>query len=174
MAAHPKFLIRKAKSEDASEIADIYNQGMDERIATFVTDHVTPKEMVHKITSDAEKHPFYVATSIETTLVLGWSSISPYSPRSCYNGIGEVSVYVKKNFRKQGIGEALAKRAFGEAEKLGYWKLMVRIFSFNRASINLFRKIGYVETGLHLCHGKLDGKWLDVLELEHQIPRNIT
>jgi len=50
---------------------------------------------------------------------------------------------------------------------------MARIFAFNKASIALFKKLGYVEAGFHRNHGRLDGKWLDVIEVERSIPRNL-
>jgi L-amino acid N-acyltransferase YncA len=159
--------------KDAAQIADIYNEGIDERCATFITTHFTVENILHKITDDGEKHPLFVSIQKNSDCVLGWVSISPYSPRACYDGIGEVSVYIQRNHRLQGIGEALAKTVFDKAAKVGYWKLMVRIFTFNQASIDLFKKQGYVEAGLHKNHGKLDGKWLDVLELERSIPSNL-
>ncbi|HTY75954.1 MAG TPA: arsinothricin resistance N-acetyltransferase ArsN1 family A [Candidatus Nanoarchaeia archaeon] len=173
MPQRNQLVIRQATAEDAAEIAEIYNQGIDERQATFITTHFNAPDILHKISSGKEKHPFFVATNSDPKTVYGWVSISPYSPRPCYDGIGEVSVYIKNNHRRQGIGEALLKTVFDEAAKLGYWKLMARIFTFNKASIDLFEKQGYLEAGLHKNHGKLDGKWLDVLELEKSIPSNL-
>ncbi len=174
MATGSDIEVRRAAEGDASQIADIYNQGIDERSATFVTTHVTCQEMLHTIKSQSKKYPILVATSKKSENILGWASISLYSPRPCYDGIGEVSVYIDKKHRRRGIGQALAEAIYSEAEKLGYWKLMVRIFAFNNASTALFKKEGYVEAGFHPKHGKLDGKWIDVLELERLIPKNIT
>lgn len=174
MPPKASIIICKATPEDAVEVAAIYNEGIDERMATFVTTHVSVEDMCHKIVEEKDKHPFYVAvTENADRYVVGWGSISPYSPRTCYNGVGEVSVYIRKGFRRLGIGEALAETLYHEATRLGYWKLMARIFTFNKASITLFKKLGYVEAGLHRNHGKLDGKWLDVLEVERSIPGNL-
>ena len=174
MPAKSPFVIRKATTEDAAEAAVIYNEGIDERMATFVTTHVSAEEMCHKIVDLKDKYPFFVAiTEDEDRRVAGWGSISPYSPRACYDGIGEISIYIRKGFRRRGIGEALAKTIYQEATRLGYWKLMARIFAFNKASIALFKKLGYVEAGFHRNHGRLDGKWLDVIEVERSIPRNL-
>lgn len=168
-----QIVIRRASNKDAAQIADIYNEGIDERCATFITTHFTDEDILHKIAEGGEKHPIFVATQEDSDCVLGWVSISPYSPRACYDGVGEVSVYIRRDKRRQGIGEDLIETVFDEAAKIGYWKLMVRIFTFNQASIDLFKKHRYVEAGLHKNHGKLDGKWLDVLELERSIPCNL-
>ncbi len=120
MATDSNATVRRGTAEDASQIADIYNQGIDERSATFVTTHVTCQEMLHKIKCQAEKYPILVATSKKSDGILGWASISLYSPRPCYDGIGEISVYIDRKHRKQGIGQTLVETIYAEAEKLGY------------------------------------------------------
>jgi len=169
-----KFKIRRAKVDDAPDVAAIYNQGIDERLATFNTNHVTAEEMHEKITKGGDKHPVFVATLTELDHVVGWASISPYSSRSCYSGIGEISIYVRKEHRGQGIGKTLLQTLIEAAEEQRYWKLMGRIFLFNQASRTLCKKLGFTEIGVHEKHSKLDGKWLDTVEVERLIPKNIT
>jgi L-amino acid N-acyltransferase YncA len=50
---------------------------------------------------------------------------------------------------------------------------MGRIFVFNQASRTLCKELGFREVGVHEKHGKLDGKWIDIVEVERLIPRNI-
>jgi phosphinothricin acetyltransferase len=61
-----------------------------------------------------------------------------------------------------------------EAERLGLWKLLSRIFLFNASSRALCRKHGFREVGIYEKHGKLDGQWLDVVIVERLIPANLT
>ena len=83
------FRIRCAKAEDAAQIALIYNHCIDERIATFDTEHVTKEERQNRIEQGGEKHPVLVAALNDSGRIVGWASISPYSLRKCYSGIGE-------------------------------------------------------------------------------------
>jgi len=168
-----QFEIRRAKAEDATDVANIYNQGIDERLATFNTEYVTAEEIREKIAKGGDKHPVFVAALTDSNLVVGWASISPYSTRACYAGIGEVSTYVRKEHRGQGIGKALLQSLIDVATQQGYWKLMGRIFVFNQASRTLCKELGFREVGIHEKHGKLDGKWIDVVEVERLIPRII-
>jgi L-amino acid N-acyltransferase YncA len=39
------FEIRRATVEDAADVAVVYNQGIDERLATFNTGHVAAEEI---------------------------------------------------------------------------------------------------------------------------------
>ena len=56
--------------------------------------------------------------------------------------------------------------AFREAARLGYWKLIAKLFTDNRPSIALGRACGFRDVGVHLRHGRLDGRWRDVLVTE--------
>ena len=57
-----QIVIRRASNKDAAQIADIYNEGIDERCATFITTHFTVEDMLYKIAEGGEKHPIFVAT----------------------------------------------------------------------------------------------------------------
>jgi phosphinothricin acetyltransferase len=167
------FAIRRARAGDSAQVAAIYNAGLDERTATFNTAHVTAEDRREKIKSGGDKHPVFVAEK-EGGEIVGWSSISPYSPRPCYSGIGEVSIYVRSDFRGRGIGKALLQSLIDAGIGEGYWKLIGRIFTFNSASRRLCAAKGFREVGILEKHGKLDGKWIDVVEVERLIPENIS
>lgn len=167
------FAIRRATGGDAADVASIYNQGIDERIATFNTKHVTEEDRRNRIEKGGDRHPVFVATLNDTGRIVGWSSISAYSDRECYSGIGEVSLYVESDYRGKGIGKALLLSLTETAGRQDYWKLMGRIFEFNQASRHLCRKLGFREVGMHEKHGKLEGRWIDVVEVERLIPENL-
>jgi phosphinothricin acetyltransferase len=166
--------VRKAEAEDAADLVAIYNQGIDERTATFNTNHVAAKEMEEKIVNGTDKHPVLVAVMPDINRVIGWASISPYSSRPCYCGVGEVSIYVHKQQRAKGAGKLLLQALIEKATEHGYWKLIARIFESNKASKKLFKEFGFRDVGVLEKHSKLDDKWLDVLEIERLIPANIT
>jgi phosphinothricin acetyltransferase len=52
------------------------------------------------------------------------------------------------------------------AERIGYLKLVSRIFVENTASRALHRKVGFREVGIYRRHGKLDGDWRDCVIVE--------
>lgn len=164
--------IRRATLDDAAAIADIYTQGIMERIATYETEPRTEQDIRAKLESDSERHPTIVA-EIEGKVV-GWASISLYRPRQCYAGIGEFSFYIDREARGKGVGQTILKALIDEAEQLGYWKLLSRVFTFNHASLNACKKQGFREVGIYEKHAKLDDEWLDVVIIERLIPSNLT
>jgi L-amino acid N-acyltransferase YncA len=110
-----------------------------------------------------ERFPVLVAGG---TGVSGWARIAEYSPRPAYAGVGEVSIYVDREARGQGLGTRLLQELGRRAAEVGYWKLTGKLFPENEPSLRLVRRDGWREVGLHLRHGRLDGQWRDVLVVE--------
>ncbi|MDA4136108.1 MAG: hypothetical protein OK449_03790 [Thaumarchaeota archaeon] len=86
-----EFKVRSAVPTDAVTIASIYNQGIEDRIATFETEKRDPDERRRWLEEHDEKHPVVVAEASDGQVV-GWGVISRISPRKCYAGVGEYSV----------------------------------------------------------------------------------
>lgn len=164
------FRIRQAFVSDAVPVAAIYNQGIEERAATFETTPRTPAELAERIAEDPQRFPVLVAEG--STGIVGWASIGAYRPRACYSGVGEFSVYIDRAARGRGVGRALVAALIEEARARGYWKLLSRIFTFNVASLSLCRSLGFREVGVYEKHGCLEGRWLDVVIVERLIPEN--
>ena len=98
-------LARAATPADAGAITAIYNQGIEERIATFETRLRTRDEID---TWFDGHHP--IAVVEYDARVIAFAATAMYRPRRCYQGIAEVSVYVDRQFRGQGAGRlALAE-----------------------------------------------------------------
>lgn len=116
-------------------------------------------------------HPVIVAEDA-SGLVVGWAAITPISERPCYRGVGEYSVYIRRESRGGGVGRKLVQTIIERASALGYWKLIGRMFTYNQPTIKIAKSMGFREVGVLERHGKLDGKWLDVLEMERLFPEN--
>ncbi|NMP24670.1 arsinothricin resistance N-acetyltransferase ArsN1 family A [Sulfobacillus harzensis] len=165
-----EIVVRRAVPDDGSRIADIYNQGIQARMATFETDLRTADEQRQWI----EEHsgaPAVVA--VVNGVVVGFAHAAAYRSRPCYRGIGEFSMYVDANSRSCGVGKTLLNALVAEAQELGYWKLVSRIFDCNTASRKLCQACGFREVGIYEKHGKLDGRWIDCVIVERVITENL-
>jgi L-amino acid N-acyltransferase YncA len=163
--------IRTASVDDAAAIAEIYNQGIDDRVATFETVLRSAEDQRAWLKAIAGRYPAVVA-QIDGEII-GWAGAGPYRDRECYRGIGEFSMYVRRDWRGRGVGDLLVAALVIEAERLGLWKLLSRIFTFNEASRALCRKHGFREVGVYEKHARLDGHWLDVVIVERVITGNL-
>ena len=161
--------VRPARREDAAALTEIYNQGIEDRIATFETE----PRAVADITPWFDRAHGFISVIDAAGEVVGYAVAHPYSDRCCYRGIGEFSVYVRRSHRGRGVGQ-VAMTALIEASRThGLWKLMSRIFPENRASLSLMARLGFKEIGVHEKHGKLEGVWKDCVIVELLIPENI-
>src|SRR5579863_7639682 len=90
---------RLATPNDAPFLAAIYNEGIEDRVATFET---RPRSADDIRGWFDNRYPIVVVE--ERGQIVAFASTSMYRPRECYAGIAEVSVYVARRFRRHGAG----------------------------------------------------------------------
>lgn len=154
--------IRAAVTGDADAIAAIYNEGIEERVATFETRPRTAAEIEGWF---EERLPFIVAVG-DDGAVAGFARVSPYSDRCVYSGVGEHGVYVARSARGRGLGRSLLEALSAESARAGLYKLTSRIFTDNGASRAVHVAAGFDEVGIQRRHGRLDGEWKDCVLVE--------
>lgn len=152
---------RLATPDDARAIARIYNEGIDDRIATFETTHRTAEDVAAWFGAH-----FPVVVVTDDDAVVAFAATSTYRPRDCYRGIAEFSVYVARSERGRGAGRLAMEALIDAAARGGFWKLVSRVFPENIASLALLRSLGFREVGVYERHGQLDGVWRDVVIVE--------
>ncbi len=155
---------RNAVRSDASAIARIYNQGIEDRVATF--------ETVTRSTAEIEKWFDTGRTTVAVEAdgkVLAYASAFIYRERECYAGVREFSVYVDRDARGLGLGRVALEALVEAATARGDWKLLSRVFPENAASLKLLKSLGFREVGTYKNHAKLDGVWRDVVIVEKLI-----
>jgi L-amino acid N-acyltransferase YncA len=161
-------VVRTANLDDAAAIARIYNEGIEDRVATFETRKRTEEDV--RAWFDGV-HPC-VVVELEGD-VIAFGATFAYRPRDCYAGIAEASLYVSRSARGHGVGRRAMNALIAAAAQAGFWKLVSRIFVENDASRGLCRKTGFREVGVYEKHGQLDGVWRDVVIVEKLIAENV-
>lgn len=159
---------RPAVPADSPAIARIYNQGIEDRLATFETQPRLPEDVLKWFEAT---HPIVAVE--EAGEVIAFASTSAYRPRTCYAGIAEFSVYVAREARGRGAGRLALETLLHEAERRGFWKLVSRIFVENLVSRALMKRLGFREVGIYEKHAQLDGVWRDVVIVEYSIATNV-
>jgi L-amino acid N-acyltransferase YncA len=152
---------RRATAADAGAIARIYNQGIEDGGATFET----------RLRSEADVGEwlggaFPVAVAEEDGRVVAFASTSAYSSRACYAHIADFSVYVAREARRRGAGEAALTKLLELTKAAGLRKLTSKVFVENTSSRSLLKKLGFREVGTHLRHGQINDVWHDVVIVE--------
>jgi L-amino acid N-acyltransferase YncA len=156
--------IRPAIELDIAAITDIYNDAILNTSATFDTEIKTVEERLQWFRNHDQSHPVLVAQINGD--VVGWASLSKWSDRCAYDSTAEVSVYVHKDFRDQGIGKRLLELITMEGKEKGLHTLISRITEGNEKSIYLHERLGFVLIGTLKEVGRKFGKLLDVHMLQ--------
>jgi phosphinothricin acetyltransferase len=153
--------VRPATADDAAAIARIYNEGIEDRTATFET---RPRSAEDVRAWFDGVHP--AVAVVEGPEVIAFGATFTYRPRECYAGVAEASVYVARRWRGRGAGRLALDALAAAAKAAGFWKLLSRIFVDNASSRALVASQGFREVGVYEKHGRLDGVWRDVVIVE--------
>jgi len=156
--------VRFATPEDAAAISTIYNQGIEDRVATLETAPRSADERRQWMAVRGARHPVIVAE--QTGSVIGWASLNPFNPRPAYDHVADFSVYVERGWRGKGVGRRLLERLIALARQLGYHKMVLAAFPFNQSGMALYERVGFSTVGVYREQGQLDGQWVDVIVME--------
>ncbi|HEV8458208.1 MAG TPA: arsinothricin resistance N-acetyltransferase ArsN1 family A [Methylomirabilota bacterium] len=156
--------VRPARESDAEAIATIYNQGIEDRVATLETELRTPEERRRWMAARGARHPVIVTEAAGS--VVGWASLNQFNPRPAYQHVADFSVYVDRDWRGKGVGRRLLEAVIELAREIGYHKMVLSAFPFNQAGVALYERLGFRAVGIYKEQGLLDGKWTDTIIME--------
>lgn len=154
---------RRARVDDLDAIRRIYNQGIEDRLATLETG-LRSFDDVAQWRDDHEGFPVLVA--IADGVIVGWASLNRFSHRHAHAEIADLSVYVARSHRGRGVGFALLRDLESHAIAGGFHKIVLHALNENEAGKRLYRKSGFVEVGVFKEHGILDERRVDVIAME--------
>ena len=161
----PAYHVRPAAADDAATICEIYNQGIEDRVATLETELRTPQERRRWLAARGPRHPVVVAEAAESAPI-AWASLNAFNPRRAYDHVADISVYVERGWRGRGVGRRLLERLVALGRELGYHKLVLAAFPFNRGGVALYERCGFRAIGVYREQGMLDGRWVDTIVME--------
>lgn len=156
--------IRPATEKDVPRITEIYNDAILHTTATFDTEVKSLEDRVDWFRAHTDIHPVLVAE--KENVVIGYACLSKWSDRSAYDTTAETSLYVHKDFRKQGIGKQLLEMLVLDGGSLGLHTLIARITSGNEQSVYLHERLGFEVVGTLKEVGKKFGDYHDVHVLQ--------
>ena len=157
--------VRAATEADAARICLIYNQGIEDRLATLETELRTPDERRQWLIARSPRQPVIVAEA-DGAGPVAWASLNVFNARECYRHVADISVYVERRWRGKGVGRVLLARLIELGREHGFHKLVLSAFPFNQAGVALYEKLGFRTVGIYKEQGLLDGTWVDTIIME--------
>ena len=156
--------VRLATPADAEAICRMYNQGIEDRVATLETELRTPEERRRWLAGRSPRHPVIVAETAGG--LVGWGSLNVFNPREAYRFVADFSIYVERAWRGKGVGRVLLERLIALGREHGFHKLVLSAFPFNEGGMALYTKLGFRTVGVYKEQGRLDGEWVDTIIME--------
>jgi phosphinothricin acetyltransferase len=186
--------LRLATASDAEAICRIYNEGIEDRVATLETELRTPDERRQWLASRSPRHPVIVAETTDESAapeigrvgatsssvrppskqagltdpatIIGWASLNVFNAREAYRFVADISVYVERRWRGKGVGGVLLAKLAELGRQHGFHKLVLAAFPSNTGGMALYEKLGFRTVGIYREQGMLDGKWVDTIVME--------
>lgn len=170
--------LRVAAPEDAAALVDIYAPYVRETAITFEYDVPSVAEFAARIAHTLESFPYLVAENDGE--IVGYAYAGAFHPRAAYQWCVEMSVYVKRDVRRMGVGRKLydAMEAILKLQRLTNVEACIAVPSAPDAhltmdSVRFHEKMGYRMVGaFHQCGYKFD-TWYDMVWMEKHIGAHV-
>jgi phosphinothricin acetyltransferase len=139
--------LKRAEKCHWHRIIEIYNEAILESGKTADTELQTVETRLDWL----EEHLNFNFPILLVTLdneILGWCSLSKYRPgRKALESTAEISYYIAKMYRGEGIGNYLISEAIKFAREQGIKNLIAILLDTNTASIRLLEKFDFKKWG---------------------------
>ena len=163
--------IRKASVSDAEELLGIYVPYVEKTAISFEWDVPSVSEFRRRIENTLKKYPYLVAE--KDGEILGYAYTGPFVGRAAYDWAAEVSIYVKENKRKTGVGRRLyqALEAVSQAQNILNLNACIGYPDeddehLTKNSVQFHGHLGYEMVGkFHKCGYKF-GRWYHMVWME--------
>ena len=167
--------IRIARPEDARAISEIYAPYVRDTAVTFDYEAPDVQEFESRIKNTLKSYPYLVA--VENGRVVGYTYAAQFRHKAAYQHDVEVSIYLDKDRRREGIGRQLyielERRLLRQNVFLLYGCVTATERTsdehLTRDSIYFHEKMGYTLVGMHNLCGYKFGKWYDTHWMEKVI-----
>jgi len=156
--------VKRANYSDLPAIREIYNEGIEDRIATLETEPKTADDIADWWNEHDARYAVLVCS--EKNHVIGWASLNRFSHRCAHSAIADLSVYVARAHRGRGLGYALLTALEAIAVEAQFHKIVLHALNTNEHGKRLYRKCGFVEVGIFKDHGMVNDRCVDVIAME--------
>ena len=160
--------IRMATKDDAKAILAIYAPYVKETAITFEYEVPSLIDFEARIIQTLSRYPYLVAQKKDGTIV-GYAYAGVYKGRAAYDWSCEVTIYLAKDVKSQGLGTRLYQALEVELQKLNIIQVLACVTAGNIGSIKFHEKLGYEQVGFFSNLGYKFNEWYDVVWLQKTI-----
>jgi len=151
-------MIRKATSDDANSILEIYSYYVRNTIVSFELEPPTLEVITQKISNSVI--PWLVFE--EDNKVIGYAYATKWKEREAYKRSVETSIYFSNDFKGRGYGKVLYLQLIEMLKKAGFHAIIGGISLPNDRSVRLHESMGFEKIAQFKEVGYKFDKWIDV------------
>lgn len=162
-----KVIVRDVTAEDAGRLVEIYSHYVLNTAVSFEYEVPTIEEFRQRIEKITARFPYLVCE--KNGKVIGYVYAGEYSVRSAYSWTAAMSIYVDKDYRRQGIGTLLYKNIEPRLKEMGIVNLLAGTAYcdpedeyLTHASSCFHMSCGYAEAAHFKKIGKKFDRWYDL------------
>jgi Sortase and related acyltransferases len=154
-------VFQEMQEEYLQEVLQVYSYYVQNTDVSFHTQIPTPEKMRQMVFFADNRYKTFVI--LDKQQFCGYVIITRYKEREAYDIAAEISIYLKPEAVKKGIGNLAVSFIEEYAQQQGFHVLMAVISGSNEASIKLVAKCGYAKCA-HLKEvGCKFGQYLDIV-----------
>lgn len=153
--------IRHAQADrDGAACAEIYAPFVTGSAISFEEEPPGAAELARRIEHITGRFPWLVAELDGTVAAFAYAS--RHRERVAYRWAADVSVYVRREHHRRGIGRALYRELLELLRRQGLWTICAGITLPNASSVALHEGLGFRLVGVYRRIGFKQGAWRDV------------
>lgn len=153
--------LRVATPDDAAGVRAIYAPYVESTAITFEVETPTTPQLGERIRSGLETYPWLVCEGEDGDL-LGYAAASALRSKAAFQWSVELSIYVDRDSRGDGVGSALYTALLDMLAEQGFANAYVAITLPNEASVGFHERMGFEPVGTFPGVGHKHGEWHDV------------
>ena len=156
-------VLRTPEWRDLDDLLELINSLVDEKAEIYITEKFTREdeaEWLTKALSRLEKdEQFFLAAEVDNKVVaLSDFQIKEGDPEQ---HPGVLGIIVRNGYRDLGIGTEIMQTMLEQAASFGFRKVTVNAFATNKRAIHVYKKVGFIETGIMRNRHFRQGKFID-------------
>jgi RimJ/RimL family protein N-acetyltransferase len=154
-------ILRTPKWKDLDDLLELINSLVDEKAEIYITEKFTREEeakwLLEVITSLEKDEEFFLTAEVDKKVV----ALADFQIKKGdkEHRVGAIGIIVKKGYRNLGIGTEILKTILEQAAFFGLRNLTINVFATNKRAIHVYKKVGFIESGIipnrHFRQGKL-------------------
>jgi phosphinothricin acetyltransferase len=160
--------LRLAEARDAAALAAIYAPSVNDSAASFEEVAPDAAEMARRLAATLAVAPWLVledpaaADEAQAGKLVGYAYASRHRDRAAYQWSVDVTVYVRADQHRRGVGRALYLPLFALLRAQGFHAAHAGITLPNAASVGLHEALGFRPVATYPKVGWKRGAWHDV------------